>query len=83
VLLHVTLLTLRFHIIFGVSVFSVSASEGVTIEEEFAPTFWRFPNRWLDTLTDDQLATLEKMICGKLEDVFTKIGWRLKRLTGC
>jgi uncharacterized protein with GYD domain len=49
--------------VFGVSVFSVSASEDVTIEEEeTAPVFWGFRNRWLDTLTDDQLTTLKEMI---------------------
>ena len=48
--------------VFGVLVFSVAASEDVTIEEETAPAFWGFRNRWLDTLTDDQLATLKQMI---------------------
>jgi hypothetical protein len=49
--------------VFGVLVFSVAASEDVTIEEEeTAPAFWGFRNRWLDTLTDDQLATLKEMI---------------------
>jgi uncharacterized protein with GYD domain len=49
--------------IFDVSVFSVSASEDVTIEEEeTAPAFCGFRNRWLDTLTDDQLATLKETI---------------------
>ena len=48
--------------IFGVSVFSVTASEDVTIEEETTPTFCGFRNRWLDILTDDQLATLQEMI---------------------
>jgi len=49
--------------VFGVLVFSVSASEDVTTEEEeTAPAFGGFLNRWLDTLTDDQLATLKQMI---------------------
>ena len=48
--------------VFGVLVFSVSASEDVTIEEETAPVFCGFRNRWLDTLTDDQRATLKEMI---------------------
>jgi hypothetical protein len=49
--------------VFGVLVFSVAASEDVTVEEEeTAPVFWGFRNRWLDTLTDDQLATLKEMI---------------------
>jgi uncharacterized protein with GYD domain len=49
--------------VFGVLVFSVAASEDVTIEEEeTAPVFGGFRNRWLDTLTDDQLATLKEMI---------------------
>jgi uncharacterized protein YnzC (UPF0291/DUF896 family) len=48
--------------IFGVLVFSVAASEDVTIEEETTPFFWGFHNRWLDTLTDDQLATLKEII---------------------
>jgi uncharacterized protein YnzC (UPF0291/DUF896 family) len=49
--------------VFGVLVFSVAASEDVTVEEEeTAPVFCGFRNRWLDTLTDDQLATLKEMI---------------------
>lgn len=48
--------------VFGVSVFSVSASEDVIIEEEFAPAFWGLPNRWRGTLTDDQLAKLKEII---------------------
>jgi len=48
--------------VFGVLVFSVAASEDVTLEEETAPAFGGFRNRWLDTLTDDQLATLKQMI---------------------
>jgi uncharacterized protein YnzC (UPF0291/DUF896 family) len=48
--------------VFGVLVFSVAASEDVTIEEETTPFFWGFHNRWLDTLTDDQLATLKEII---------------------
>jgi len=49
--------------VFGVLIFSVSASEDVTTEEEeTVPFFWGFRNRWLDTLTDDQLATLKEMI---------------------
>ena len=48
--------------VFGVLVFSVAASEDVTIEEETVPAFWGFRNRWQDTLTDDQLATLKEMI---------------------
>jgi len=50
--------------VFGVLVFSVSASEDATIEkEETTPLFfWGFRNRWLDTLTDEQLATLKEMI---------------------
>jgi hypothetical protein len=48
--------------VFGVLVFSVSASEDVTIEEETASVFCGFCNRWLDTLTDDQLATLKQII---------------------
>ena len=50
--------------VLGVLVFSVSASEDETIEEEETtlPFSWGFRNRWLDTLTDDQLATLQEMI---------------------
>ena len=49
--------------VFGVLVFSASASEDVTTdEEETAPAFCGFRNRWLDTLTDDQRATLKEMI---------------------
>ncbi len=48
--------------VFGALVFSVTASEEVTIEEETAPAFCGFRNRWLDILTDDQLATLQEMI---------------------
>ena len=50
--------------VFGVFVFSVSASEGVTTEEEETtlPFFCGFRNRWLDSLDDDQLAQLEQMI---------------------
>jgi uncharacterized protein with GYD domain len=48
--------------VFGVLVFSVSASEDVTSEEETAPVFCGFRNRWLDTLTDEQRATLQEMI---------------------
>jgi Spy/CpxP family protein refolding chaperone len=49
--------------VFGVSVFSASASEATTSEEEeAAPAFRGFRNRWLDTLTYDQLATLKEMI---------------------
>jgi uncharacterized protein with GYD domain len=56
--------------VFGVSVFSVAASEDVTIEEEeTAPVFWGFRNRWLDTLTDDQLATLMEIIEEKRAEV--------------
>jgi len=59
------LLTIIFAaIVFGVLVFSVSASEDATIEEEETtpPFFCGFRNRWLDTLTDEQLATLNEMI---------------------
>ena len=50
--------------VFGVLVFSVSASENVTTEEEETalPFFCGFRNRWLDSLDDDQLAQLEQMI---------------------
>ena len=48
--------------VFGVLVFSVSASEEVTSEEETAPDLCGFRNRWLDTLTDEQRATLKEMI---------------------
>jgi len=48
--------------VFGVLVFSVSASEDVTIEEETAPVFWGFRNRWLDTLTDEQREILKTTI---------------------
>jgi hypothetical protein len=48
--------------VFGVLVFSVSGSEEVTSEEETAPAFRGFRNRWLDTLTDEQRATLKEII---------------------
>ena len=50
--------------VFGVLVFSVSASEDVTTEEEEIPLplFCGFRNHWLDSLDDDQLATLKQMI---------------------
>ena len=48
--------------IFGVLVFSVSAAEDETIKEDTILTFRGFRNSWLDTLTDDQLAKLEKMV---------------------
>jgi hypothetical protein len=48
--------------VFGALVFSVTASEDVTIEEETTHTFCGFRNRWQDTLTDDQLATLQEII---------------------
>ena len=50
--------------VFGVLVFSVSASEDVTTEEEETalPFFCGFRNLWLDSLDDDQLAQLEQMI---------------------
>lgn len=49
--------------VFSVLVYSVVASEDVTNEEEeTAPVFCGFRNRWLDTLTDDQLATLKEII---------------------
>lgn len=50
--------------VLGVLVFSAYASEGATTEEgETSPTFfWGFRNRWLDILTDEQLAQLEQLI---------------------
>ena len=48
--------------VFGALLFSVSASEDVTIEEEPTLTFCELRNRWQDSLTDDQLATLQGII---------------------
>jgi len=49
--------------IFGVLVFSTSASEDVILsEEETAPIVCGFRNRWIDTLNEDQLAILKGMI---------------------
>ncbi len=48
--------------IFGVLVFSASANETTTIKEENTQQFWVHCNRWQDSLTDDQLATLKEMI---------------------
>ena len=49
--------------VFGVLVFSASASEDVTTEEEeTAPAFCGFRKLWLDPLTDEQRATLKEMI---------------------
>lgn len=50
--------------VLGVLVFSAYASENAaTEEEEKAPSFfWGFRNRWLDILTDEQLATLGQLI---------------------
>jgi hypothetical protein len=70
--------------VFGVLVFSVFASEDVTIEEETAPTFGGFRNRWLDTLTDDQLATLKQMIKenrAEVKDQLEEWGVKISELT--
>ena len=50
--------------VFGVLVFSASASEDVTIEEEETETTFvcGFRNRWLESLDEDQLSTLKEMI---------------------
>ena len=50
--------------VFGVLIFSSYASEDVTTEEEeTAPTFLRgFRSRWLDNLTDEQLAQIDQLI---------------------
>ena len=71
--------------VFGVLVFSVAASEDVTVEEEeTAPVFWGFRNRWLDTLTDDQLATLKEMIeenRAEVKDQLEAWGVKISELT--
>jgi hypothetical protein len=48
--------------VFGVLVFSASASEATTTEEEVGPAFWGFHDSWHDLLTDEQLATLKEVI---------------------
>ena len=48
--------------VLDVSVFSASASETTIIEDEVAPPFRGYCNRWLENLTDDQLATLKELI---------------------
>lgn len=65
--------------VFGVLVFSVSGSEDVAVEET-PPAFWGFHNRWLDTLTDDQLATLKEMIEENRAEVKNQLGaWGVEK----
>jgi uncharacterized protein with GYD domain len=71
--------------VFGVLVFSAAASEDVTIkEEETAPVFCGFRNRWLDTLTDEQLATLKEIIDenrAEVKDQLEEWGVKISELT--
>jgi uncharacterized protein YnzC (UPF0291/DUF896 family) len=48
--------------VLGILVFSASATEATTNEEESASIFRGIRNRWLDTLTDDQLTTIKEML---------------------
>ena len=48
--------------VFGVLVFSASATEELTTEDVNTLPFGSFRNSWLDDLTDEQLTTLQEMI---------------------
>lgn len=49
--------------VFGVLVFSASASDNITTEqEEKTNPFWGFRSGWLDDLTEEQMTTLQEMI---------------------
>ena len=56
--------------IFGISIFSFSAFEDLTTDEEVtAPAFCGFRHPWLNILTDEQRATLKERIEEKREEV--------------